>query len=632
MDRSYYEGLTVETLKGICRKDAIPGYSGLKKKDLVDLIMGFKEFGAVKKASSKTEESVKKTSAKPKGAKKTSAKPKEVPKPVAAKVVKPKWLEEELELQGKLPQAKITKRLTDQEKLVETMNKILPGKPTGILYVSTINNAMQNIDMYIESGDRVKAIEEAEQVKDYLDKYSFSTVFENGMKDSIKSVITAFGSPGVKKKVEKPKKKTPFKKGDYKTVDILSVKFSKKGEAIPVGVAPPKRINITLEELRKEVDNDEFIKEYTQSVKDLMKAKVGLYQKRKEEVEKEYQSINRKVQKLRTMGTEDRVIRDMYPGFDGLKGFIIDLEDLIALVKKRSVDVTEENIREGLIEAIDDPDNGLSSIIGREDIKNQLASQIYSFSKGYKTFVGSFNNIAIYGPAGTGKTRLAVVIAFALSKIGILARDTVKIVTRADLVGQYVGQTAPRTRSALIETLEGILFVDEAYQLTACPDTQNKEPFGGESITEIVNFLDKYIGLNIVIVAGYEGVMTRCFMAFNEGLPRRFPYRYILSPYSDAELTDILVTNLRKKLPEKNKIDPETSNFIFSMVSKIRVEIPDAFKNQAGDMLNLSASLNKAISSSFQIKWKNDDLANNVPIILAGFDDFLETKGFLLYA
>lgn len=601
MERSDYESKTMVELKDLCKKAGIKGYSGLKKKEMIDLIMVssfFQSANTVKKANASAKVSAK--TKKPKVAKTNSD--------VSAKQITA--VKKAIEV----PNATITKRI------VEEMKE--KTKPSGILYVSNINNAMQNIEMYIEMRDRTKAIENAEDINDYLQKYSFTPQFEKEMRVCIKSVVEAFGSPGTKRKVVK---RTPVKKGDYKSVD-LDVKFVKKGVVLPPDVKAPRKISISLDELRKEIDNEEFIKEYTQSIRDLMKAKVTLYFNRKIEMENEFKSIDRKVKRLKASGTEDRVIRDMYPGFDSLKAFIIDLEDLIELVRKRGREVTEENIKDGLLEALDDPEKGLSSIIGRETIKNELASQIYSFSKGYKTFIGSFNNMAIYGSSGCGKTALASVIAFVFSKIGILARDTIKIVTRADLVGQYIGHTAPRTRSVLIETLEGVLFIDEAYQLA--PEEQNGRDFGSEAITEIVNFLDKYIGLNIVIVAGYEGVMTRRFMTFNEGLPRRFPYRYVLSPYSDFELTDILLTNLRRKLPDKIKLDSETGNFIFSLVSKVRVEIPDAFMNQAGDMLNLSSSLNKIISSSFRVQWKNGDLENNTLLILAGLDDFLETKGF----
>ena len=440
-----------------------------------------------------------------------------------------------------------------------------------------------------------------------------------------------------KKKVKKIPKTVPKKiprapPGIYKSMDILSISFGKKGEVPKKSSKTRERISITLDELRKEVNNPAFIKSFTKSSKDLMKAKALFYTRRLEDAKKEYTSLHAKVRKLQAAGISDTTINDMYPGHSSTQAFVVDLQDLIDLVQRKGASATEETIKEGLIRAIDDPDEGISSLVGRNNVKDQIASQLYSFSKGYKTFLGSFNNIEIKGSAGVGKTALAKVIGFAFSNVGILAKDTVKIVTRAELVGEYIGQTAPRTRSVLIQSLEGVLFIDEAPELTRCPgEKSGTKDFGSEAITELVNFLDKYIGMNIVIVAGYEDLMTRCFMTFNEGLPRRFPYRYILSPYSDSELTDILVNNLRRKIPKDILIDEETSNFLYSMLVKIRTEIPETLKNQAGDMLNLSAQLNKAITGAFKIKWKNKDLAHNIPILLSGFDDFLSGKGYSVY-
>lgn len=405
--------------------------------------------------------------------------------------------------------------------------------------------------------------------------------------------------------------------GNYNHVDILNVTLGKK-EYAPL---PSTRISITLNELRKEVDKPSFIKNFANASKDLMTAKVDFYTRKIVETQKENLVLRDKIRRLKLAGMSDKAIDDYYPCRNNMEAFLVDLEDLVSAIKGKA-NTTSEQIKKGLIEAIDDPDQGISSLVGIDEVKDQIASQLYSFSKGYKTFMGSFNNIALYGPAGIGKTRVAQAIAFVFSKVGILATDRVKIATRAELIGQFIGQTAPRTRSILFESLEGVLFIDEAYQLTM----GGANDFGAEAITVIVDFLYNYVGMNITIVAGYEDLMVKHFMTYNEGLPRRFPYRYILTPYSDAQLTDILVNNLKRKVPETIDVDQNICDFLFSMISKIRSEFPDAIKYQAGDMLNLSASLNKAITSSFKIKWKNGK--PNIPILVAGFDDFLSTKGY----
>jgi hypothetical protein len=132
--------------------------------------------------------------------------------------------------------------------------------------------------------------------------------------------------------------------------------------------------------------------------------------------------------------------------------------------------------------------------------------------------------------------------------------------------------------------------------------------------------------MSIVIVAGYEKPMKENFMKTNEGLPRRFPYRYVLREYSANELCDILINTLVKKLPNDIKIGPTISNFLFSTVSRLLTENPRVFENQAGDMLNLAASITKTINSSYTLKWNNKKPSENIPIILNGIDDFLQTK------
>jgi hypothetical protein len=610
--RQFYESLTITDLKAKCREKGLSGFSSLRKAEIVDLLMENFSPGSSKASSKAPSNASSKISSKT-----TSKVSKSIPvvsKPVSkAKTTKtPKKkdpLVEILEETSKI----ITNRTNDllsQMSSTETDEKI---KPSGLIHQSYLKSVMETIAVTVQNGDKAGSISRAEIVKNYLEKFKFDYLFEEQMRDSIKSVVDSFSD-------KKPaKKKIPAIRGDYSDIDVSTVIFTKTK-------SPKKRsISITLDELRTEIEDDSFIKKYTLSIKELMKAKVEIYLEKKRQLEKEYASISKKIEKLKSTGSTEKSIEKLYPDYEDLKCFAIELGELIDLVRAKSRDANEKNVKANLTEAIEDTDEGLASIVGRENLKNQIAAQIYSFSKGYRTFIGSFNNIAIYGSSGSGKTKLATVISFVFSKIGVLAKDFVKIVTRTDLVGQYIGQTGPRTKSVLMETLEGILFIDEAYQLGESPDArQGSRDFGMEALTEIVNFLDKYIGLNIVIVAGYENLMKSNFMSANEGLPRRFPYRYVLPNYSNNELTDILMNTLVRKVPDDIAIDGETSNYIYSIVKKLAAE--NMFPNQAGDMLNLATSLNKAIGGSFKVKWENGELGNNTPIILSGFEDFLETK------
>jgi len=218
----------------------------------------------------------------------------------------------------------------------------------------------------------------------------------------------------------------------------------------------------------------------------------------------------------------------------------------------------------------------------------------------------------------THNTHTATILAYVFCKAGILATDTFCPVTRTDLVAGYIGQTAPMTRKKLIETLEGVLFIDECYQL--CQVDGGSRDFGNESLAEIVNFIDKYIGMSIIIVAGYERPMMEKFFPSNEGMLRRFPHRFVLSPYTNEQLSDILLNFVEEKT--ETQIDRKTGNIIYTMISKVQEKYPDAFQNQAGDMLNLGGDLSKSMLSLYGKNWRDC----KKEIILDAFNRYLAPK------
>ena len=491
-----------------------------------------------------------------------------------------------------------------------------------IIHFQNISNKINYLENRIKFNKKIKI----QNIKDYVDKYTINIEDSSNLSLLLKKY-------NIDKRCQRVIACANNKKNDtYKKVNIdFQINKSKnstqssKRNILTESITRLRGLtSISIEEFHNKVlYDDEFVQNFVDSSLHLLEDKLKFYNQKIIDVKDEYLKIKTKVNRLKNEGTENQTIRDVYPMYDSIHVFIIDLEELVKNIHKKRTSINLENIRNNLIQAINDKENGLNSIIGRTNIKNKIISQLYSFSKCYKTFLNTFNNIAIYGDSGSGKTRIAKVISFVYSMAGILATDKIKIVTRPDLVGQYVGQTAPRTRSLLFNTIEGILFIDEAYQLA----TQSSRDFGKESITEIVNFIDKYIGMNIIIVAGYSNLMKK-FMNSNEGLPRRFPHIYILESYSDVELTNILLLTLKEKLSSTIILNNNLCNFIYSLISKILIESIDIFKNQAGDMLNLSSSILKTIYSLYDINWINDDYDNNTKIIIEGFNDFLFIKGY----
>ena len=368
--------------------------------------------------------------------------------------------------------------------------------------------------------------------------------------------------------------------------------------------------SITIQELREKINDMNFIKTYKKSLLQLFQYKLEFYNNKIKVFDEKIKRIEK-----RKNSTKRTDISDVIQEYPAMLSFIIDSDEIINCISL-DMKITNKKIQKDLIDAIEDNESGLKSIIGRDPIKNLIASLIYGFSKNYKFFTKNFNNIALLGKSGVGKTQIAKVISFVLSKSHILIRGDINISTRSDLVGGYMGQTALLTKSKLTRSLEGILFIDEAYQLASRNNGVNHKDYGFESITEIVNFTSEYIGMIIVIVAGYTEPMNNEFFTMNEGLSRRFRHRIELNDYDATDLTNILIRDIEEQTDVK--IEQEIGNLLYTLIHKNI----DRFPKQGGDMLNLSSVISKYMFTSFNLNWEND----KDKIILLSFQKFFEEQ------
>ncbi|MFC7829449.1 AAA family ATPase [Streptomyces sp. NPDC057375] len=147
-------------------------------------------------------------------------------------------------------------------------------------------------------------------------------------------------------------------------------------------------------------------------------------------------------------------------------------------------------------------------------------------------------NLLFVGPPGTGKTTVARAVGEMFHTLGLLRKGHVVEATRADLVAEYVGQTAPRLRAAVHEALDGVLFIDEAYSLAAGSGIQGAD-FGKEAVDTLVREMEHWNDRLVVIAAGYPREMD-AFLSSNSGLASRFTERVEFPPYSVEELVEVL--------------------------------------------------------------------------------------------
>ena len=182
----------------------------------------------------------------------------------------------------------------------------------------------------------------------------------------------------------------------------------------------------------------------------------------------------------------------------------------------------------------------LNNIVGLDEIKNYLRSLEKHLKisklrrqKGLKTAEVS-KHMIFTGNPGTGKTTIARIVSKMMKAEGVLENGQLVEVTRADLVGKYVGHTAPLTMSVINSALGGVLFIDEAYSLYRGKD----DSFGLEAIDTLVKAMEDHRDDLIVILAGYKKEMAT-FLEANSGLKSRFANIIDFKDYSGQELLAI---------------------------------------------------------------------------------------------
>ena len=205
---------------------------------------------------------------------------------------------------------------------------------------------------------------------------------------------------------------------------------------------------------------------------------------------------------------------------------------------EEKVDLRREYEESGVAEVLDQLDREL---IGLKPVKTRIReiAALLLVERARKRLGLAHETPTLHmsftGNPGTGKTTVALRMADILHRLGYVRRGHLVSVTRDDLVGQYIGHTAPKTKEVLKKAMGGVLFIDEAYYLHRA---ENERDYGQEAIEILLQIMENQRDDLVVILAGYEDRMDK-FFSTNPGFRSRIAHHIDFPDYSDAELLQI---------------------------------------------------------------------------------------------
>jgi len=231
--------------------------------------------------------------------------------------------------------------------------------------------------------------------------------------------------------------------------------------------------------------------------------------------------------------------------------------------------VDEFMFKEGVQDQLDKLDNDLVGLVPVKSRVKEIAALLVLDKMrrklGFETSVPSLH-MSFTGAPGTGKTTVAVRMGQILAKMGYSRRGHVVLATRDDLVGQYVGHTAPKTKEMIKKSMGGVLLVDEAYYLY---NAGNDRDYGQESIEILLNVMENNTDDLVVAVAGYKDLMDK-FFSYIPGMMSRIGNHIDFPNYSADELVEI--SNVMARDLEYD-IDADAYPVFYDYISR-RMELP----------------------------------------------------------
>ncbi|GEO87274.1 MULTISPECIES: CbbX protein [Alphaproteobacteria] len=231
-----------------------------------------------------------------------------------------------------------------------------------------------------------------------------------------------------------------------------------------------------------------------------------------------------------------------------------------------SVDLAEEYKASGVAEILEELDREL---IGLKPVKRRIreTAALLLVERARRAMGLSHEapslHMSFTGNPGTGKTTVALRMANLLHRLGYIRKGHLVSVTRDDLVGQYIGHTAPKTKEVLKKAMGGVLFIDEAYYLYK-PD--NERDYGQEAIEILLQVMENNRDDLVVILAGYADRMDKFFES-NPGFRSRIAHHIDFPDYDNGELLSIAESMLDR---QGYHFDPEARKLMEDYIARRR--------------------------------------------------------------
>jgi len=296
------------------------------------------------------------------------------------------------------------------------------------------------------------------------------------------------------------------------------------------------------------------------------------------------------------------------------------MEQTNLLEEQKQVDLQEEYKNSQIEKVLTNLENDL---VGLKPVKNRIREiaallVIDRLRKRVGLTAGNPGlHMSFTGRPGTGKTTVALKMADILYRLGYIRKGHLLTVTRDDLVGQYIGHTAPKTKEVLKKAMGGVLFIDEAYYLYK-PD--NERDYGSESIEILLQVMENQRDDLVVILAGYKERMD-IFYQSNPGLASRIANHIDFPDYSPEELLQIA----KMLLDEQQYQLTNDAEAVLLDYIKIRKEKP-LFANARSIKNALDRARMRQANRIFQDSYSN--VLTKGDLVTLEAQDFLKSRLF----